>query len=191
MRKMNLGALAVLVLLISLAGWVGTQYPKSAKVIGGTPTPAYWGYPCTPLAVGIVQPVTPYPAPGEAQKTMQAQMTPIGVRAVASPTSEWLQPGRDIPCDRLGALVEAAMNYRYEALWASELQEPHVVRARHIEPGAQLTRIHQVGSYYIILFEQALIVWRDNDARILVASPVNGCWLRINVPTPSNTSISR
>lgn len=179
--------LGVLVLLIVLAGWVGTQYPKVAQVtIAPTSsTPAYWGYPCpTPIDWGYSV------APG-----WQMTSTPKPVQAVnaamppGTPTSVWMQPGEVGGCDRLKQIAEAAMNYRCEALWAAELLEPHVALGRQTEPGAQLTRIHMfgtsAGAYSFILFEQALIVWKANDPRILVASPVNGCWQGVGIPTPS------
>lgn len=164
MTKANLGALAVLVLLIGLTGYVGTQYPKALPpVLVPAPTVPDWGY-----AVGPGWQMTPTPM-------AQAQALPPG-----TPTPVWMQPNEVGGCDRLKQIAEAAMNYRCETLWASELTEPHILLGRKTEPGAQLTRIHEFGTsqgtLYYILFEQALFVWKTGDARIVVASPVNGCW---------------
>ena len=165
-------------LAIALGGLTGLLYagfgrPAPVQTVLAS-DPARWGYSVAPgyqMAEGEVA----------AQATRLAVVQALAATPPGTPTPVWMQPSEVGGCDRLKQIAEAAMNYRCETLWASELAEPHVALGRRVEPGAQLTRIHVFGTsqgvLYYILFEQALIVWRDNDARIVVASPVNGCWL--------------
>lgn len=175
MTQREAGLVVALAICLGVIGGILYAWPGGGEtLVIAAPTPVDWGY-----AVGPGWQMTP--TPESEQALAVATVTP-------EPTYAWLQPGRDVSCERLGQIHEAAMNYSCrEALIASQLADAHVVIALRTEPGAQLTNIHEFGTsqgtYYYMLFEQALMVWKENDARILVASPVNGCWQGLPQPT--------
>ena len=152
--------------MVFLCGYVAARYGPVGEVqLSGIPANA--GY-----AVGPGYQMTATP------KAAEMALPP------GTPTSTWLQPGIDVPCDMADAIARDAASHTCEALWAAERDDPHVQRGLQVEPGNQVSRIHEFGRYTYVLFSQALIVWRNtnDDSRIAVLSP-HGCWRALPEPT--------
>jgi hypothetical protein len=167
---------ALLVALVGiLAGLVmGLLYARCGRpgavqtIVVPAPTPVQFGY-----SVGPGWQKTPTPGTmGDAQAELDRLSGPV-----ATPTSVWLQPERDVPCDMADAIARDAATHSCEALWAAERDDAHVQRGIQTEPGVQVSRIHEYGRFTYMLFSQALIIWRNtgDDGRIGVFSP-HGCW---------------
>jgi hypothetical protein len=171
MRTLEVGIICVLSIVVGiLAGllYTGRSRPVSLSAQAATPTPCICGAAKADLMQGY--------SVGPGWQTT-ATPAPIFAAADATPTSVWLQPDRDIPCDQADAIARDAATHSCEALWAAERDDPHVQKGIQTEPGVQVSRKHDYGRYTYMLFSQALIIWRNtnDDGRIGVFSP-HGCW---------------